>query len=131
MTTETPELVEHNGDLRDGHPSCSCGWEEEAKLSPAGALDAYRNHLHIPWDGDEGWQTAMSNDHTFFIAAHERAYGALLGELKTQPSKGRIRKALHDMQQNGELTTQQPPYSEAVPVAPSSESEPTKEEGTE
>lgn len=135
----TDELTEHRGDLRDGRASCSCGWKSKDDLKPAtdagdglddeaqalivrNAIAEYVAHLNIPWfmprDNEAQWEINLRVGHMFTVGAHERAYGATLGELKTPPSKGRTRTMLQTMRRDGMLTSQQPPYSDEAPVAP-------------
>lgn len=138
MTNEAPALVEHIGNVEDGKVSCSCDWPGEENVSPGDATAVYIGHLNLafldPDTQDEAWATALRVGHMFLIGAHERAYGTPLGVLKTQPSKGRIRTMLSNLKRDGELISQQPPYTEDAPVAPahvsrpSSESEPNEEE---
>jgi hypothetical protein len=54
------------------------------------------------------YQDEMARKHASHIAAHERSYGAKLGELRDKPTKGRLNKDFEKRKKDRTLFTQMP-----------------------
>jgi hypothetical protein len=93
------KITAHVGDLRDGKVSCSCGWKEQAAVTPRVAAKLYSGHLNIPWDGSERWHQTIAESHEFLMLQHNTEFGPL-GTLKNPPSKARIKQELGRVQKD-------------------------------